>query len=265
MACNKLPTNLLLAIQRHSFNCRCSTVEKICKMRKKKLSSNTQQKSSGIVIEASDRKARRKDKRQAKKRAQQQKRINTHAQHDVAADTITKKKQKKNRTNRHDDDDERSSKRVKFSNNLVQERTFPSIKNKHTSSPALLIKSNKSASYDHLDDETAAHMRRDDQEIEYLESSLGIKRGSKARELNKEYSKNEGFGDDFGDFLMGLDDVVERCMGGVDNDVEGKFSDGSAEDDEDDAQPGYEQHSEEDDESEDDEMYANDDDLYAFL
>eukprot|EP00986_Skeletonema_menzelii_P002624 scaffold719_cov145-Skeletonema_menzelii.AAC.1 len=225
-------------------------------MRKKKQPSNTQQKSTGIVIEASDRKARRKDKRQAKKKAHQQKRTIAHA------DTITKKKQKKNRTtSRHDD--ERSSKRVKFSNNLVQERTIPPIKNKHTTPPALLIKSNKSAAYEHLDDETAASMRRDDQEIEYLESSLGIKRGSKARELNKEYSKNEGFGDDFGDFLMGLDDVVERCMGGGNNDVEGKFSDGS-EENEDDAQPGYEQNSE-DDESEDDEMYANDDDIYAHL
>ena len=234
-------------------------------MRKKKQPSNTQQKPSGIVIEASDRKARRKDKRQAKKRAHQQKRTNAHTEHAAVADPITKKKQKKkDRTaNRQDDEDERSSKRVKFSNNLVQERTIPSIKNKHKP-PALLIKSNKSAAYDHLDDETAASLRRDDQEIEYLESSLGIKRGNKVRELNKEYSKNEGFGDDFGEFLMGLDDVVERCMGDDDNDVEGKISDGS-EEHEDDAPSGEEQNSEYD-ESEDDDMYANDDDdFYAHL
>ncbi len=228
----------------------------------KRKQTNTQQKSSGIVIEASDRKARRKDKRQAKKRAHQQKRTITHTEHAAVAEPATKKKkQKKNRI--EDDDDERSSKRVKFSSNLVQERTIPSIKNKYTA-PALSIKPNKSAAYDHLDDETAAQMRRDDQEIEYLESSLGIKRGSKARELNKEYSKNEGFGDDFGDFLMGLDGVVERCMGGDDGNVEeGRFSDGSEEND-DNAPPLYERYSE-DDESEDDEMYANDDDLYAHL
>jgi len=227
---------------------------------RKKQPSKPQQKSTGIVIEASDRKARRKDKRQAKKRAHQQKRTNnTHTEHSAAADHISKKKQKKN--SHGGDDDERSNKRVKFSNNLVQERTIPSIKNKQRS---LLMKSNKSAAYDHLDDETAASLRKDDQEIEYLESSLGIKCGSKrARELNKEYSKNEGFGDDFGDFLMGLDDVVERCMGGVGDTTEGNHSDGSDEN-EDDVPPVNEQDSEED-VSEDDDSYANDDDLYAHL
>jgi len=240
---------------------------------KKKQPSNTQQKSTGIVIEASDRKARRKDKRQAKKRAHQQKRTNTHTENAAAADLNTKKKQKKVRaTNSHDDgDDGRSNKRVKFSNNLVQERTIPSIKNKQR---PIVIKSNKSAAYDHLDDETAASLRKDDQEIEYLESSLGIKRGSKrARELNKEYSRNEGFGDDFGDFLMGLDDVVERCMGGGGDTAEGNFSDSSEENEDDapsddassdDAPSDHEQDSE-DDMSEDDGSYANDDDLYAHL
>ena len=236
-------------------------------MRKKQQqSSHNQQKSNGIVIEASDRKARRKDKRQAKKRAHQQKRTNIEHEAAAAADPVTKTKQKKARAaNSHnDDEDERSNKRVKFSNNLVEERTIPSIKNKHTTSSAPSIKSNKSAAYDHLDDETAASLRRDDQEIEYLEAGLGIKRGSKVRELNKEYSKNEGFGDDFGEFLMGLDDVVERCMGNDGDTAEGKFNDGSEENEDD--TPSDDEQGSEDDMSEDYDSNANDDDyLYAHL
>ena len=237
-------------------------------MRAKKRSSNTQQKAAGIVIEASDRKARRKDKRQAKKRAHQQKRTtNKQVEHNEAIHVSKKKKKrKKDRSDSNNDDGNSNAKRVKFSSNLVEERIIPPInKNKYKSSPVLLIKPNKAASYDHLDDETAASLRRDDQEIEYLESSLGIKRGSKVRELNKEYSKNEGFGDDFGEFLMGLDDVVERCMGEGDDYTEERVGNDSGDDGEGDHYSDDEQHSRDDVSDDGDDIYANDDELYAHL
>ena len=237
-------------------------------MRAKKRSSNTQQKAAGIVIEASDRKARRKDKRQAKKRAHQQKRTtNKQVEHNEAIHVSKKKKKrKKDRSDSNNDDGNSNAKRVKFSSNLVEERIIPPInKNKYKSSSTLLIKPNKSVSYDHLDDETAASLRRDDQEIEYLESSLGIKRGSKVRELNKEYSKNEGFGDDFGEFLMGLDDVVERCMGEGDHYTEESVGNGSEDGGEGDHYSDDEQHSRDDVSDDGDDIYANDDELYAHL
>lgn len=52
----------------------------------------------------------------------------------------------------------------------------------------------------------------EDMEIARLEKLLGIKkdgsRSKAASKLNKEYSQFEGLGDDFGDFLLGLDDIV---------------------------------------------------------
>ena len=53
----------------------------------------------------------------------------------------------------------------------------------------------------------------EDMEIARLEKLLGIKKDGSSRrkaasKLNKEYSQFEGLGDDFGDFLLGLDDIV---------------------------------------------------------
>uniref|UniRef100_A0A7S2EY28 Uncharacterized protein n=1 Tax=Trieres chinensis TaxID=1514140 RepID=A0A7S2EY28_TRICV len=67
--------------------------------------------------------------------------------------------------------------------------------------------------YAHLDAETAAAMRADDAEIEALEEKLGLRVGKEKDRLRKEYSKLEGFGDDFCAFLDGVDGIVERCMG----------------------------------------------------
>jgi nucleolar MIF4G domain-containing protein 1 len=58
--------------------------------------------------------------------------------------------------------------------------------------------------YAGLDAVTAAAMRADDQEIAALERQLGNK-----QRLYKEYAC-EGYGDDFGDFLEGLDTMVKR-------------------------------------------------------
>ncbi|KAL3911128.1 MAG: hypothetical protein SGARI_001795, partial [Bacillariaceae sp.] len=69
--------------------------------------------------------------------------------------------------------------------------------------------------YEYLNPDLAAAMRRDDDEIADLEQKLGLKkRGSsssdKKDKLNKEYAKLEGYGEDFGDFLDDLDDMVKR-------------------------------------------------------
>ena len=169
---------------------------------------------------------------------------------DVAATTDEVHPSKKNKP--LDDGDDvadnllpRSNKRIKFSN-TVQEKSTPPVEN-HDPTGLKSSSSRKSSSkqltkergddshqatrkaknqYNNtLDEETLMALRQDDREIEYLESNLGVKSNSRRmnkgggvassinKELNREYAKNEGFGDDFGDFLMGLDDLVERCVG----------------------------------------------------
>ncbi|KAL3943475.1 MAG: hypothetical protein SGBAC_002439 [Bacillariaceae sp.] len=64
--------------------------------------------------------------------------------------------------------------------------------------------------YGKFEPDIAAAMKRDDDEIEDLARKLGFKKKKDKKKLYTEYAKLEGFGDDFGDFLDGLDDVVER-------------------------------------------------------
>ena len=203
--------------------------------------------SGGLVIEASNRKARRKEQRNSKK----MKKHNKQPQSEPVVD-ITKPAKKKHKSK--DVNNDGASKRVKFSS-VVDEKII-SIKNKPSIRTSLLKKSSRdkkeddipqkhkspsfntsTTHYGDLDDETAAALRRDDMEIEYLESSLGIRKSGKRggnRELNREYAKNEGYGDDFGDFLMGLDSLVERVVGDdadekvEDDDMESDASDESA-------------------------------------
>ena len=65
-------------------------------------------------------------------------------------------------------------------------------------------------SYDSLDPDVADALRRDDEEIEALEKKLGLSKRKEKDKLYKEYSKLEGYGDDFGDFLDGLDGMMSR-------------------------------------------------------
>ena len=72
--------------------------------------------------------------------------------------------------------------------------------------------------YAGLDAETAAAMKRDDDEIAELEEKMGLKAGSKEKaRLHREYAKLEGFGDDFGDFLDGLDHLMTHGISDRDN------------------------------------------------
>jgi len=79
--------------------------------------------------------------------------------------------------------------------------------------------------YEMLDIDTAAAIRKDDEEIAFLEKNLGINKGSRdKKKLNKEYAKLEGYGEDFGDFLDGLDNMLEKIAGdgeNYDDDIEG--------------------------------------------
>lgn len=86
-------------------------------------------------------------------------------------------------------------------------------------------KNKKNSPYDVLDSTTAAALQRDDEEIAYLERSLGLasKNSKQKQRLNKEYAKLEGYGDDFGDFLNDVDDMVHTILAGG-----GKESDNKA-------------------------------------
>lgn len=53
-------------------------------------------------------------------------------------------------------------------------------------------------------------IRRDEEEIADLERKLGLGKRKEKQKLYKEYSKLEGYGDDFGQFLDGLDDMMVR-------------------------------------------------------
>lgn len=53
-------------------------------------------------------------------------------------------------------------------------------------------------------------IRRDEEEIADLERKLGLGKRKEKQKLYKEYSKLEGYGDDFGEFLDGLDDMMVR-------------------------------------------------------
>ena len=64
--------------------------------------------------------------------------------------------------------------------------------------------------YAHLDPEVAAALRREDVELERLEELLTSSK-NKDR-LHREYATQEGFGDDFGDFLDSIDTMVHAVV-----------------------------------------------------
>lgn len=51
-----------------------------------------------------------------------------------------------------------------------------------------------------LDEDTAAALRRDEEEIAALEGKLGLDNKKAKKKLHKEFATQEGFGNDFGDF-----------------------------------------------------------------
>ena len=77
--------------------------------------------------------------------------------------------------------------------------------------------------YSKFEPDVASALRRDDDEIEDLERKLGFKKKKDRKKLHTEYAKLEGFGDDFGEFLDGLDDVMKRVTNP--NDHDGMYED----------------------------------------
>ena len=67
-------------------------------------------------------------------------------------------------------------------------------------------------SYGDLDPAVADALNRDDEEIAALEKKLGLSKPKEKNKLYKEYSKLEGYGDDFGDFLDDLDGMMARIQ-----------------------------------------------------
>lgn len=212
----------------------------------KKSKSRRKEGSTAVVVEATNRKARRKELRTlAKKKKHQSLSTAKHNKGSINYSSYVVVKRELDNTT---DANNSNNKRVKISNN-VQVKTIPSVKN-HIPIGLKKKKMNDSDSndeyyntnnnnklskyYNNLDDETAISIHADDVEISYLESNLGINNKKKSSKksnkelLNREYSKNEGFGNDFGDFLMDLDNLVDRCVGNDDNDNEEEEDDSSS-------------------------------------
>lgn len=95
--------------------------------------------------------------------------------------------------------------------------------------------------YSSLDPGTAAMLERDDQEIAKLEKKLGLTKRKEKDKLYKEYSM-EGYGDDFGDFLDDLDNMMVRLT---------KEKQQPDDDDDDDVEPSDVYHKNRDDLSKD--------------
>lgn len=153
---------------------------------------------SSIQTQISDRKARRKEERKSKKKKPRLAN-NVHDgdfdEHDHALNE-----------NPHKNHELPKSHSVKVKDKKKAKET-ESLTHKKFSS-------GKRSIYDLVDDETAAAIRKDDEEIALLEKSLGIHKSEKhKKKLNKEYAKLEGYGDDFGDFLDGLDDMLDNIAG----------------------------------------------------
>ena len=124
----------------------------------------------------------------------------------VLSTTTTKAKTKTSNV----DQDAPKTKRIK--NEPMKEKKEP---------PPSIAKSTKKHGYfPNLNPAVVDALQRDDEEIAALRSKLGLGKGrgkdsnSLKRKLNKEYAKLEGYGDDFGDFLEELDDMVHRVAGG---------------------------------------------------
>mmetsp|Transcript_26908 Transcript_26908/g.73971 ORF Transcript_26908/g.73971 Transcript_26908/m.73971 type:complete len:995 (-) Transcript_26908:1050-4034(-) len=131
------------------------------------------------------------------------------------------------------------------SDNEVEVSTKQSMKKRREadmdhSEPILEEDYDNGFSYDDLDPAVADALRRDDEEIASLEKKLGLSKAKEKNKLYKEYSKLEGYGDDFGNFLDDLDNMMVRlkqpsCKSqyasntGDESDYENDHSDGSSE------------------------------------
>jgi len=179
---------------------------------------------------ATSRKAKRKEAREAKK----QKKRGRHNQHSLAAEGDEKTEEQKhesNNTNNNNNTDgvpsgtgKRKGVPVEASttagNQQQEQRSVGKKARRSTDAPRPPTGGPPRDVYASLPPEVAAAMRRDDDEIADLEVKLGISggatwttnNGTGRNRLNNEYAKKECFGEDFGDFLNGLDTLVHRIL-----------------------------------------------------
>ena len=154
-----------------------------------------------IQTKISERRARRKEERQAKKKRP---RITSTSQYE----NQFVQKQERQTSLQKLEEKAKGSKKKKV--NLLHEKN--EIKKRAK-------KKEKQDLFDYLDEETAAAIKKDDEEIAFLEKNLGLAKSAKdKKKLHKEYAKLEGYGDDFGDFLDGLDGMLDKITGSGDSD-----------------------------------------------
>ena len=169
---------------------------------------------NSIQTQISERKAKRKEKRQSKKKKartsnertfedwaqfhqQETQTQKTHKNEEVKADS----QQKSNKS--------KSKSKPKATKQKKQKQT-----SKDSFEENEKATKKQSDIYDVVDENTAAAMRKDDEEIARLGEKLGLNKGKADKnKLNKEYAKLEGYGDDFGDFLDGLDTMLVNIAG----------------------------------------------------
>lgn len=167
----------------------------------------------------------------------------------TGSDGIHMKKKKKVTLSRKEK--RKLGRKVKKENKLMQHSklrvisssTAPALaQNEQTVAVGEASESNAHAATEHKRKKTKVAPHADltfedpeDEEIERLEKLLGLKKDASARKkvatkLNKEYAQFEGLGDDFGDFLLGLDDIgkSDKPWGGNQMNYEGSDDDGAS-------------------------------------
>ena len=154
-----------------------------------------------IQTQISDRKARRKEERKSKKKKQRLESSDGKQGFSEWADFHQQETQEEKNISKKPVSEKKKSKKASKSSKSEQKKS-----------------KSKGDVYSMLDEETAAALRKDDEEIAMLERNLGIHKSAKdKKKLNKEYSKLEGYGDDFGDFLDGLDTMLDKIAGDDDD------------------------------------------------
>jgi len=192
---------------------------------------------SKIVTQASSRKARRKEERTSKKRRRDLSNPSTNLSSSSSQLSSSKTESKKEKKAKRDDDYDDDGYQQNGNNNVILPEDDESLdsdeeingiqeKKKIQKPKKKLIDDDDDNNdeyydpYQHLDEGTASYLRSEDAEIEELERKLGLSNSKNKSKLNKEYSKLEGFGDDFVDFLDDLDGVVGNLLNEVDSDDE---------------------------------------------
>lgn len=144
----------------------------------------------------------RKERRKQERKARKQKRA-PHASHDEPETTTHPRSlADEKKINSKKSSSSNATKRPLNNSAALTKDTKKRLKTKHDASAVVAS--------DTMDPAMAAAIRRDEEEISALEAKLGLKSSKEKSRLNREYAKLEGYGDDFGEFLDDLDDMVNR-------------------------------------------------------